>query len=77
MLLTLLFSLRGSLLVLLVAVFLRFPLLEVLVTLRGEPLGEFFSNVVKDSSLRLVCGVLPGPGAGEVPPATLGAGDGD
>ena len=63
-------------LVLLVAVFLTtFPLLEVRVTLLGAGPGEFFSNVVRDSSLRLVCGVLPAPepAAGECP--ALGPGD--
>ena len=50
-------------LVLLVAVLVltTLPLLEVRVTFLGEPLGEFFSAVVRDSSLLLVCGVLPAP----------------
>ena len=81
-LLELLTSLLLSPLVLLVAVFVvltTFPLLDVRVTFLGEPLGEFFSAVVRDNSLLLVCGVLPapelvlGPGEPEDPgPGPLG-----
>lgn len=49
-------------------------------TFRGDPVGEFFSTAVRDSSRLLVCGVRPGPGEGEtlLPTDVLpGPGDGD
>jgi len=49
-------------------------------TFLGDPVGEFFSTAVRDSSRLLVCGVRPGPGEGETLLPTdvlVGPGDGD
>ena len=49
-------------------------------TFLGDPVGEFFSTAVRDSSRLFVCGVLPGPGDGDplLPTDVLvGPGEGD
>jgi len=43
------------------------PPLSVLLTFLGDPLGEFFSAAVRDSSRLLVCGVRPAPVEGTEP----------
>lgn len=51
------------------------PPLSVLLTFLGDPLGEFFSACVRDSSRLLVCGVLPAPLEGTEPVLVVEAGE--
>jgi hypothetical protein len=70
------FTSRLSLLDLILVPDLRTLLpLSVLLTFLGDPLGEFFSTAVRDSSRLLVCGVLPAPVEGTE--AVLVAEDGE